>query len=63
MWIRAINGLIAFVSKDVPQMSVPEILATINVSNPRRVDWSFPSVPPQDFDIADGTIYQQQPEA
>ncbi len=40
-----------------------EILATINVSNPRRVDWSFPSVPPQDFDIADGTIYQQQPEA
>lgn len=40
-----------------------EILATVNASNPRRVDWTFPSVPPQDFDIADGTIYQQQPEA
>jgi len=40
-----------------------QIAATINASNPRRVDWTFPSVPPQDFDIADGTIYQQQPEA
>lgn len=40
-----------------------QITCVINPSNPRRVDWSFPSVPPQDFDIADGTIYQQQPEA
>lgn len=40
-----------------------EITSVINPTNPRRVDWSFPTVPPQDFDIADGTIYQQQPEA
>lgn len=40
-----------------------QITAAVNVSNPRRVDWAFPSIPPQDFDIADGTIYQQQPEA
>lgn len=40
-----------------------EITSAINPTNPRRVDWSFPTVAPQDFDIADGTIYQQQPEA
>ena len=40
-----------------------EITAAQNVTNPRRLDFSFPTIPPQDFDIADGTIYQRQPDA
>lgn len=39
-----------------------EVSVTQNVTNPRRVDFTFPTIPPQDFDIADGTIYQRQPE-
>jgi len=39
-----------------------EVSVSRNVSNARRVDFTFPTVPPQDFDIADGTIYQRQPE-
>ena len=40
-----------------------QITAAINPSNPRRVDFSFPVVPTQDFDIADGAIHQLQPTA
>lgn len=47
--------------RDVDATSA-QITCVQNASNPRRLDWSFPSIPPQDFDIADGTIYQQQPE-
>lgn len=39
-----------------------EVAVTRNATNPRRVDFTFPTIPPQDFDIADGTIYQRQPE-
>lgn len=38
-----------------------EITVGINADNPRRVDFSFPCVPTQDFDIADGTLHQLQP--
>lgn len=37
-----------------------EISVTRNVSNPRRLDFTFPTVAPSDFDIADGIIYQRQ---
>ncbi len=40
-----------------------EIAVTINASNARRVDFSFPMRAPSDFDIADGTLYQRQPGA
>lgn len=36
-----------------------EIAVTINGSNARRLDFTFPTVAPSDFDIADGTIYQR----
>lgn len=39
-----------------------EISVTRNATNPRRVDFTFPTIPPTDFDIADGTVYQRQPE-
>jgi phage tail sheath gpL-like len=37
-----------------------EIEVTRNVTNPRRLDFTFPTVAPSDFDIADGLIYQRQ---
>lgn len=40
-----------------------ELTVGINPDNPRRVDFSFPVVPTQDFDIADGTLHQLQPTA
>ncbi len=40
-----------------------EIAVTRNATNPRRADFTFPTVAPSDFDIADGTIYQRQPGA
>jgi len=40
-----------------------EISVTRNGSNPRRVDYTFPTVAPSDYDIADGTIYQRQASA
>ena len=44
-------------------MSVEEadVSATINGSNPRRVDIAFPCIPTQDLDITHGTLRQQQP--
>jgi phage tail sheath gpL-like len=39
-----------------------EIAVTRNVSNTRRLDYTFPTIAPDDFDIADGTIYQRQPD-
>lgn len=40
-----------------------DITVSINATNPRRLDFSFPTVPTQDFDIADGTIHQLQPSS
>jgi phage tail sheath gpL-like len=37
-----------------------EISVTRNVVNPRRLDFTFPTIAPSDFDIADGVIYQRQ---
>lgn len=39
---------------------VGEIAVTRNVVNPRRLDFTFPTIAPSDFDIADGVIYQRQ---
>ena len=37
-----------------------EISVTRNGVNPRRLDFTFPTIAPSDFDIADGVIYQRQ---
>lgn len=37
-----------------------EIVVTRNGTNPRRLDFTFPTLAPSDFDIADGVIYQRQ---
>lgn len=37
-----------------------EIGVTRNGVNPRRLDFTFPTIAPSDFDIADGVIYQRQ---
>ena len=37
-----------------------QITAVRNASNNRRVDFTFPSIPPSDLDIQAGTLFQQQ---